>query len=262
LTDQQFRALEGRSQPHLNRWHRLVSSTNWEKGAIIVDWQKSMADAGWPKDHYSDDRWSQLAGSATSQHVGRLRRTFARFGHVHKEYSGLYWSHFYAALDWDDAEIWLEGAVQNRWTVSQMRETRWTTMGRPPAEKPRIEQIVISDPEEESVSLGTKIRYHERDYVEGPRPEGPDFGGTEFVSRDDRSQRSSKTSEITNRPPTSTRIRPFESFTNLPDDVSAAVKAFKIAIIKHKAEHWQQISLADMHGLLEALKALATAAAE
>ena len=48
---------------------------------------------------------------------------------MREEYPGLYWSHFQAALDWDDAEMWLEGAVQNRWSIAQMQGERSRTLG-------------------------------------------------------------------------------------------------------------------------------------
>ena len=146
LTEEQQQKLETQSAPFVGKWNLLISTTNWEKGTIIIAWQKAMAKSGLPKSSYSDDRWSQLCGGATPQHVGRLRRTQERFGHVFKEYEGLYWSHFYAALDWDDSEMWLEGAIQNDWSVSKMRNARWETMGQRPEDKPRVEQIVVSEP--------------------------------------------------------------------------------------------------------------------
>src|SRR5690606_12131349 len=73
--------------------------------------------------------WSRRVGNVTPQHVGRLRRAFERFGAVRQEYRGLFWSHFQAALDWDDAEMWLEGAVQNQWSISEMRHQRWEALG-------------------------------------------------------------------------------------------------------------------------------------
>ena len=153
LTEEQQQKLETQSAPFVGKWNLLISTTNWEKGTIIIAWQKAMAKSGLPKSSYSDDRWSQLCGGATPQHVGRLRRTQERFGHVFKEYEGLYWSHFYAALDWDDSEMWLEGAIQNDWSVSKMRNARWETMGQRPEDKPRVEQIVVSELEEEVQSV-------------------------------------------------------------------------------------------------------------
>ena len=54
-------------------------------------------------------------------------------------------------------------------------------------------------------------------------------------------------------------IKHFEAFENLPDDVSEAANAFKVAIINHKAAEWDEISRDDMVGLLDALKGLAVA---
>ena len=112
------------SQPFIGRWNHLVSRTNWDKGRIISDWRQSLIDAGAPQTAYSDDVWSRLVGGVTSQHVGRLRRVFLRYGQVSESYQGLYWTHFQAALDWDDAEMWLQGALDNGWSVSRMRRQR------------------------------------------------------------------------------------------------------------------------------------------
>ena len=263
LTEEQQQELESQSQPFLGKWNRLISTTNWEKGAIIIEWQDAMAKSDLPKSSYSDDRWSQLCGGATPQHVGRLRRTHTRFAHVYQEYEGLYWSHFYAALDWDDAEMWLEGALQNDWSVSKMRNARWETMGQRPEDKPRVEQIVVSEPEEDEQALDTaRISDRDREVAEGPIPEGPDFGDHDQMeskggSNDDRDELQSAIAENT-----AVKIRPFESFNDLPDDITAALSSFKIAIIKHKADGWSEISLDDLNGVLDALKALATAASE
>ena len=117
---------------YVGRWNRLVSTTNWEKGRIIFEWREALQQAGAPSSVYSDEAWSQQVGNVTPQHVGRLRRVYERFEKVHQQYRGLYWSHFQAALDWDDAEMYLEGAVQNDWSVSQMRNQRWEALGGQP----------------------------------------------------------------------------------------------------------------------------------
>src|SRR5690606_37241881 len=87
------------SRPFVSNWHQLISSTNWEKGRIIATWRQALIASGAEASHYSDEVWAQMVGAVTSQHVGRLRRVFDRFGVSHPEYPGLYWSHFHAALD-------------------------------------------------------------------------------------------------------------------------------------------------------------------
>ena len=117
--------LDAASQPFVGQWNQLVSTTNWDKGRIIFDWREALIEAEAPAVEYSDEAWSRRVGNVTGQHVGRLRRVFQRFGTTANDYEGLFWSHFQAALDWEDAEMWLEGGVQNEWSVSQMRRQRW-----------------------------------------------------------------------------------------------------------------------------------------
>ena len=107
------------SQPYVGQWNRLVSTTNWQKGRIIGAWRESLAVQGLAVNEYSDEAWARLVGGVTGQHVGRLRRVFARFGETHEQFAGLYWSHFQAALDWSDAEMWLQGAVSSGWSVAR-----------------------------------------------------------------------------------------------------------------------------------------------
>ena len=128
-------ATDQAAERFVGQWNRLISTTNWEKGRIICQWREQLISAEASVTEYSDETWSQLVGGVTSQHVGRLRRVFERFGDVSDQYEGLYWSHFQAALDWDDAEMWLEGAIQNGWSVSQMRGKRWETLGTPREEQ-------------------------------------------------------------------------------------------------------------------------------
>ncbi len=46
---------------------------------------------------------------------------------------------------------------------------------------------------------------------------------------------------------------------DLPDDLLDAFEAFKLAILRHKADRWRGISLDEMLGTLESLKELALA---
>ena len=98
---------------------------------------------------YSDEAWSRRAGNVSGQHVGRLRRVFERFGAVSNSYPDLYWSHFQAALDWNDAEMWLEGAVQSGWSVSQMRSSRWLAMGAPDELRPSESDVISAELDED-----------------------------------------------------------------------------------------------------------------
>lgn len=246
------------SQPFIGQWNQLISTTNWDKGQIIFKWRESLLEDGVATTEYSDETWSQMVGGVTAQHVGRLRRTYERFGHVYSEYAGIYWSHFYAALDWDDAEMWLEGAVQSKWSVAGMRQQRWETLGKL-GNAPDAADIVSTESAEEaqSLALSEGNRNHDRDYIEGPVHEGPDWGDDEASGTSKSVTNSDDAADADEAETVKPHaIRPFESFTDLPEDVLEAAGAFKVAIVKHKAEGWEQVSEADMVGLLDALKQL------
>ncbi len=254
------------SQPFIGQWNHLISTTNWEKGEIICQWRESWAHHHTVVADMSDEAWSQLVGGVTPQHVGRLRRTFERFGHTYREYDGIFWSHFYASLDWDDAEMWLEGAVQSKWSVSKMRKQRWETMGQLPVDEPQDRDIVTSEFQEEiqSLELSEGKRQSDRDYLEGPVYEGPDFGDESSPSESNRKTSADRgqSDQESSAPPSSAGIRPFESFTDLPEDVEEATNAFKVAIIRHKTDSWSEISSEDLIGVLAALQQLALIPAE
>jgi hypothetical protein len=256
------------SQPYVGRWNKLVSTTNWEKGRIIVEWRESLIAQGLPLSEYSDEAWSRLVGSVTGQHAGRLRRVWQRFGKVKDEYRGLFWSHFQSALDYQDAEMWLEGAVQSGWSVAQMREKRWETLGKVAADRPRAEDVVASETDED-VDLAradkplTDSLTGEFAEVSGPRHDGPDFGDDESRSaRGDSStlapgERGTGGEEEIGEPVE--LVRPFENLPDLPNDLAEAFDTFKLAILHHKTDGWSQIAAGDVLHALDALKALVTA---
>ncbi|MFP6753927.1 MAG: hypothetical protein VB855_19735, partial [Pirellulaceae bacterium] len=184
------RQLDILSDPYVGRWQRLVSSTNWEKGRIILEWREALVVENAPVMEYSDEAWARRVGTATGQHVGRLRRVYQRFGSIQASFDGLSWSHFHAGVDWDDAEMWLEGALQSNWSVTQMREHRWETLGGRLTDKPREEDIVIAeldedfDPEgpDSSDSPESTITPVYDQALSGPLHEGPDFGEEKIAS--------------------------------------------------------------------------------
>jgi hypothetical protein len=253
---------EQESQPFVGRWNRLISTTNWEKGRIIAEWRQALIEAGAAAREYSDEAWTRRVGAVTAQHVGRLRRVHERFGGAYQGYHGLFWSHFHAALDWDDAEMWLEGAVQSAWSVSRMRRQRWEATGAVPAELPREADIVVADTDEDVVPQDreplARRMSDELLEIEGPAAEGPDFGDENDRASAGRGSddpaifgdASSGQTEL---------VRPFENLPELPDDLTEAFESFKLAILRHKAEGWQQIALPDVLAALDSLKQLALA---
>ena len=250
------------SEPFVTRWSVLVSTTNWEKGAIISAWRSELESQGAAPSAYSDEAWSRRVGGVTSQHVGRLRRVYQRFGSSYTSYSALYWTHFLAALDWDDAEMWLEGASHSQWSVSEMRNTRWEATGGDPATQPAESDIVSASTDEDFSPLAEPVAREKdknsesaRDIPEGPRYDEPDFGdeptgnGAVATAEDD--------GEMPWEEAAVPLTSPFASLPVLPVDVADALEQFKLAIIRHRAAEWSELSQEDMLRTLDALRTFA-----
>ena len=248
------------SRPFVGTWHKLVSSTNWEKGRIIATWREAQIAAGADASQYSDEAWAQLVGDVTSQHVGRLRRVYDRFGVAHSEYPGLYWSHFHAAIDWEDAEIWLEGAVQKKWSIAAMRRQRDQVYGQAPRTgEPEVVSGRIALPQETAAESSTD------EVAEGNvtrvQPVGDetigDQGDAEYAAGFDEPHEEGATAK-----PAVAKSRPFANLATLPDDMADAFENFKLAILHHKLTGWTEIGLDDVLAALDALKLLAQAPSE
>jgi len=249
------------SSEYVGLWNRLVSTTNWEKGRIIFLWRQALQQAAAPVAGCTDEAWAQQVGGVTPQHVGRLRRVYERFGEVCQQYPGLYWSHFYTALDWPDAEMWLEGAMQNNWSISEMRHQRWEALGALPDLKPRESEIFISETDEDDAPADDRrvpeIISETFGEVHDPARErqpsdAMDLDGSEPVGSDIAASRAKSAAPF----------RPFENLPTLPADLNEAFELFKLAVINHKLAGWQDIALDDVLAVLDALKQLALAPAE
>ncbi|HEX3726829.1 MAG TPA: hypothetical protein VHV08_11330 [Pirellulales bacterium] len=245
------------SELFLGRWQRLVSTTNWEKGRIILEWRQAVCDSGAPNGDYADEAWSRRVAGVTPQHVGRLRRVYERFGEVRMDYEGLFWSHFQAALDWDDAEMWLEGAVQNQWSISEMRAKRHETLGTAAQPLGNSEsEPWDEDAEPENASgdvvaamLGT---VQVSDDLDTQEDEDDDVDRSPFDDAGDEfDPASGKASEEPSRP--------FENLPPLPPDVGDAFEAYKLCILRHKLSGWQELSRETLLASLTALEQLALA---
>ena len=263
--DQQFSgtetALDQTSAEFVGRWNRLVSTTNWEKGRIICQWRERLEADAAPPASSTDEAWSRCVGNVSPQHVGRLRRVFQRFGGVADQYPSLYWSHFQAALDWDDAEMWLEGAVQSGWSVAQMRSQRYEATGAA-AQAELDEEIPAAEFDEDSeppqdpfsgeISGSPSQVYDPETAGEPARGDAP----SEPSARDDDPESSPRDPD---REPPPAPVRPFEKLPSLPADLAEAFEQFKLALLRHKLAGWQEVPRDHVLAALEALKQLVSA---
>jgi hypothetical protein len=184
---------------------------------------------------------------------------------VQEQYAGLFWSHFQAALDWDDAEMWLEGAVTSGWSVARMRQQRWETLGQLEGERTQASDVVASETDEDfepartDDPLSGTIAGEYGDVRTSPRLEGPDFGDESDSPGGIASQASSGALDDDDQSSAVTLVQPFANLPELPDDLAEAFDALKLAILRHKGENWVEISVVDVLRTLDALKALAIA---
>jgi len=260
--DQVDGELEGTSQPFVGRWNQLVNTTNWEKGRIITQWREALIDRDLPATEYSDEAWAILVGGVTGQHVGRLRRVYQRYGPSYEQYEELFWSHFQAALDWDDAEMWLEGAIRNEWSISQMRGKRWETLGTPPEQ-----QLAETEADGLDVELETTAKPASADGSAASSKSSTVQPIAAEVAAPEETQSSAKASASeypastgTQSPAqTSKRIRLKVDVEKLPDDLAEAFEAFKLAIIAHRRENWSETTPTVVVECLDALRELALA---
>jgi hypothetical protein len=258
--------IEEASAEYLGKWNRLVSTTNWEKGRIICQWREALQEAGAPPANFTDDAWSQQVGNVSPQHVGRLRRVYHKFGEARGQYSGLYWSHFQAALEWPDPEMWLEGAVQNGWSVAQMRQQRGEATGLAPeaaaaaaAEAATVEELDEDAPGAENSGLPASI-VSSTDEVRDPDDEGDD--AEDAATRSQRPSTRDDHQESAFDEEAVSAVRPFENLAPLPADLAEAVERFKLAIVHHRIAGWNEVSCQHVLDALEALKQLALAPAD
>ncbi len=251
--------IENASREYLGRWNRLISSTNWEKGRIVFQWREALIAAGVDAASYTDEAWCRQAGNVTPQHTGRLRRVFQRFSTVRETYPGLYWSHFQAALDWDDAEMWLEGAVQNGWSIAQMQGERARTLGALVEEQ--VEAMAVDED-----AADVPASFPPESPASSAHDAASDFqAGTGALvdTSADGEPIPSDLSEVADAceeaaPP----LRPFENLPQLPADLREAFDSFKLAIVHHRIAAWQEVSQADVLATLDALRQLVLAPAE
>jgi len=251
--------IETACSEYLGRWNRLVSTTNWEKGRIVTEWREALIAAGAPVAAYSDEAWSRRVGSVTPQHTGRLRRVYQRFAAMRDDFRGLYWSHFQAALDWDDAEMWLEGAVQNRWSISQMQGERSRTLGALVEENMEVTAVEL---DEDAAAAPADL----------PPPAIPATMAEAREIADDEALEADTSEAIGEVVPLNmagsyageepSPVRPFENLPTLPADLRDAFDSFKLAIIRQRLSNWQEVSLGDVLATLEALRQLALAPIE
>jgi hypothetical protein len=109
-------------QELISRAQVAVSQCNWVVGDCAHTWTQKYARGR------TDGDFAALLG-LTADQVYQRRRVWETFADVHAAYPSLKWSHFYAALNWDDAPECLQWADENQSTVAEMKAWRRALRG-------------------------------------------------------------------------------------------------------------------------------------
>lgn len=106
----------------IQRAQLAVSQCNWEVGECAAIWTKRFSRGR------TDADFAALVSLSADQ-VYQRRRVWETFADVHRNYSTLKWSHFYAALNWDDASECLQWADDVQAGVAEMKAWRRAQRG-------------------------------------------------------------------------------------------------------------------------------------
>ncbi len=101
----------------IERAQSAVSECNWTVGECAGQWTKRFARGR------TDGDFGELVGMSGDQ-VYQRRRVWETFADVRENYAILKWSHFYIALNWDDASECLSWANDNEATIAEMKAWR------------------------------------------------------------------------------------------------------------------------------------------
>ncbi|GHV09821.1 hypothetical protein AGMMS50229_20550 [Campylobacterota bacterium] len=244
--------LDELSSDFISSWNRLVSMTNWEKGKLIHNWRTKLMERDLPRHVYSDEAWAKRVGNVSGQHIGRLRRVYERFGESVSNYPQLFWSHFQAALDWEDAEKWLLDASDNQWSVATMRLNRWEASGAPPNQKP-TDDIPMTDLDEDVNP------YNDSEAAVKPTDKPKDKKKNRDSDDEDGSmgKKGGKSNDEDNLGEFSTPAEAFaqmKQMKDLPEDLKDAFEQLKVVVLSHKISGWREVDPQRIVTFLSAMK--------
>jgi len=116
-------------QQLVHRAQEALSQCRWVVGECAAQWTIRYA-----RGRTDADFGAQLGLSGDQ--VYQRRRVWECFAEIRDQYKVLKWSHFYAALTWDDAQDCLQWAEETQSTVAEMKAWRRAQRGEDLSEPP------------------------------------------------------------------------------------------------------------------------------
>ena len=157
--------LQNESEEQLvTRAQEAVSMSRWVVGECATQWTQRYARGR------TDGDFAALIG-LTGDQVYQRRRVWETFGPLKDEFPLLKWSHFYAALNWEDARDCLSWADETRSTVAEMRAWRRALRG---------EDLSVDPVEDESIRFvpANPEFVHDAENADGSAAGGSSRSGT------------------------------------------------------------------------------------
>lgn len=114
--------LQETEQELIDRAQSALNQCNWVIGECAARWTERYAKGR------TDADFGARIGLSGDQ-VYQRRRVWETFSDVQSEYANVRWSHFYAALNWDDAAECLQWADEMGATVAEMKAWRRAQRG-------------------------------------------------------------------------------------------------------------------------------------
>jgi hypothetical protein len=138
MTDLDLPTSDATEQDLIRIAQNALSRCNWVVGRCAAEWTQRYSRGR------TDADFAALVGLSSDQ-VYQRRRVWETFSDVCESYPSLRWSHFYVALNWDDAPECLQWADENAATVAEMRAWRRALRGEDLSE-PADESAMGDDP--------------------------------------------------------------------------------------------------------------------
>ncbi len=156
--------------------------------------------------------------------------------------------------------MWLEGAVQNRWSVSEMRRMRGEALGEAGGEPLDVDEVVSEEfdsdaPRDMTADEIPRAISATQNVLAEEEAGGEALDDETAFAAEDADFSEHEADAEPNR-----AVRPFAQLADLPADLADAVESFKLAILRHKLAGWSEVAREDVIDALEALKQLALAA--
>lgn len=114
---------------------QAISHCRWVVGECAYKWTQRHAKGR------TDHDFGNLVGLSGDQ-IYQRRRVWETFSDVREQFAALKWSHFYSALNWDDAADCLQWAEETQATVAEMKAWRRALRGEDLTAEPEATEVL------------------------------------------------------------------------------------------------------------------------